>query len=237
MRTKLFRLLSIIVFFFVSFISSGQINDAEIHLLKKLDSIAHSSDVASHFARLYLEVKKESIIFYQHYDSSKKSFIKRFEHSFARLFFDAAEAYHKGDTTSPVWKTYFEKSGLKPLQYELLGINAHINGDLWQALVKEFSWQEIRPYRKIFMRFQKGLALIYGGFYNKAILESPRIKMLHHLSLGLDYFYGRFMLKHWRKRQIRLVEWYFNKPEKFGVKMIKLNKKRNNIDQLILRHL
>ncbi len=236
-RVMRIRLLSLSIFFLVCFQGTGQISDSEINLLKKLDSIAQSSSVSSHFAKLYLETTIEAISFFQKEDTEKRSFIQRLEQSFAHYFFNAAEACKKGEKISPVWKTYYEKQALKPLQYELLGINAHINGDIWQALVKEFSLQEILEYRKTFLQFQKGLGGIYRNFHKRAKQENRRIKTLHNLSLGFDYVYGRLMLKRWRNRQIRLAEWYFDKPEKLKVELIKLYKKMNRINRLILGHL
>lgn len=237
-RVMRIRLLSLsILFSLISFQGSGQINDSEISLLKRLDSIAKSSSISSHFAKLYLETTEEAIIFFRNEDLQKRSFIQLLEHTFAYYFFNSAEAYTKGEKISPVWKAYYEKPALKPLQYELLGINAHINGDIWQAMVKEFSLQEILENRKIFLQFQKGLGVVYRNFHEKAKQENQRIKTLNNLSLGIDHFYGRLMLKRWRNRQIRLAEWYFDKPEKMKAELIRLDKKMNRINRLILHHL
>lgn len=236
-RVMRIRLAAFAIYFLIPFYGSGQISDSEISLLKRLDSIAKSSSISSHFAKLYRETTVEAIFFFLNLDQKKRSFIQRLEHSFASYFFNAAEAYKKGERISPVWMAYYEKASLKPMQYELLGINAHINGDIWQALVKEFSLHEIRENRKIFLQFQKGLGVIYRNFHEKAKQENQRIKTLNNLFLGIDHFYGRLMLKRWRNRQIRLAEWYFDKSEKMKAELIRLDKKMNRINRLILHHL
>lgn len=236
-RNMRIRLSSFAILFLFPFYGTGQISETEFNLLQKLDSIAESKSISSHFARLYRETTIEAINFFLNEDQQKRIFIQRLEHSFASYFFNAAEVYKKGEEISPVWHVYYEKPALKPLQYELLGINAHINGDIWQALVKEFSLQEIRENRKTFLQFQKGLAVIYRDFYERAKLENRRIKTLHNLSLGLDHFYGRLMLKRWRNRQIRLAEWHFSKPCKLKLALARLDMKMNRINRLILRHL
>lgn len=232
------RLLSLsILFSLIYFKGLGQISDSEIILLKRLDSVAQSSSISSHFAKLYLETTTEAISFFQKEDPGKRSFIQRLEQSFASYFFNAAEAYKKGERISPVWQVYYEDPALKALQYELLGINAHINGDIWQALVSEFSVNEIQKNRLTFLQFQKGLTVIYQKFHEKAIEENLRIKTLNSLSFGLDRLYGKLMLKRWRKRQVRLAEWHFNEPEKLKAALLRLNRKMSRINLLILRHL
>lgn len=236
-RIMRFSLAAFAIFFLIPFYGSGQISETELKLLQRLDSIAQSSSIPRHFANLYRETTVEAITFFQHEDQEKKSFIQRLEQSFASYFFTAAEAFKKGEKISPVWLAYYADTTLKPLQYELLGINAHINGDIWQALVNEFTFNEIRENRKTFLRFQKGLTVIYRNFHEKAKQENRRIKMLHTLSLGLDRLYGKLMLMHWRNRQLRLAEWHFNKPEKLKYVLLRLNMKMGRINQLILRHL
>ncbi len=236
---RIMRIRSVAISFIllVPLCGTAQISETEISLLIKLDSIAQSKTISSHFAKLYRETTIEAINFFLNEDQQKKTFIQRLENSFASYFFNAAEAYNRGEKISSVWQTYYEKPDLKPLQYELLGINAHINGDIWQALVKEFSLQEIQENRKTFLQFQKGLAIIYRNFHETAKLKNRRIRMLNNFSLGLDQFYGRLMLKRWRNRQIRMAEWHFRKPEKLKHGLVKLDMKMNRINRLILRHL
>lgn len=236
-RIMRFSLAAFALIFLIPFYGTGQISETEFNLLKRLDSIARSQSISTHFAKLYRETTIEAIDFFQNEDQEKRSFIQRLEQSFASYFFTAAEAFKKGEKISPVWQAYYADTTLNPLQYELLGINAHINGDIWQALVNEFTFNEIRENRKTFLQFKKGLAVIYRNFYERAIQENRRIKMLHNLSLGLDRLYGKLMLHRWRNRQIRLAEWHFNKPEKQKYRLLRLHMKMRRFDQLILHHL
>lgn len=226
-----------LILIFQNLKGTAQVSEAEIDLLKKLDSITNSNSIASHFAKLYVESTEEAVRYFQKENQEKRSFIVRFEKSFAGYFFAAAEAYKNGNSISVVWKDYFAESSLNPLQYELLGINAHINGDIWQALVTEFSWNELKQNRKIFLEFQKVLKNIYSNFHRRALKENEKMKYLHVISFGIERIYGKLMLKRWRKRQYNLVDWYYNKREKFHTELQILHGKMRRINRLILQHL
>ena len=72
--------------------------------------------------------------------------MKRLEADFAEYFFRAVNAHTMGTIVPPEWKNYFNGNGLSPLQLKLIGANAHINGDIWQALVNSFSLEEIKKF-------------------------------------------------------------------------------------------
>ena len=58
--------------------------------------------------------------------------------AFAALYMDAFKAWERGDDPSGPWRVAFEASrdpSIPPLRHALLGINAHINYDLPQALL------------------------------------------------------------------------------------------------------
>jgi hypothetical protein len=215
--------------------AATQVSDDEIRLLKQLDSIARSSSEASHFARLYSETTAEAVLFFRKAEKKEKDFIRRLELTFADYFFRAVKANQQGKVIPAVWQMYFSDSSLKPLQYELLSINAHINGDIWQALTAEFTLTEIRENRRTYLHFQKGLNKIYNRFYSRANSASQKTRMLQGLSLGFDRFYGRVMLIRWRKRQYRLATIWFTRPDEFNKKIRALDRKMNRINQLILR--
>jgi hypothetical protein len=223
--------------FYNSYCCLAQVSNPEMNLLTKLDSITKSSSVSRHFAGLYLETTVEAVIYFQQKDERQRQFIHRLEESFARYFFDAAEAFKKGEKPAPAWQAYYADTTLTPLQYELLGINAHINGDIWQALVAEFRPEEISQNKTAFLAFQKGLNAVYQRFYRRATTLHIKTKMLHTLSFGLDQLYGKLMLNRWRKRQIKLADWYFKNPDLFRKKNVNLQKKMHALNRLILHHL
>jgi hypothetical protein len=216
---------------------SSQGNGIETRLLKKLDSIQNSSTVAKHFAGLYFSVTRRAISFFENSPIQEKTFINRLETRFASLFLLSADAYKNGDTIPTVWKCYFGDSALSPLQYKLLGINAHINGDIWQALTAEFSLQEIKDGRKSYLRFQKALTKEYRLFYEESYRADSKVRLLHRATAGLDKPYGKLILIRWRKRQLKLAILYYSDKEKFNRKLAKLNLKIERINRLILNNL
>lgn len=217
---------------------SGQVSDAEILLLQKLDSVKKAPSISSYFADLYLETTVRAVHFTQSKNNkSTTEFMRRMEISFAELFLHSAESFRVGNKVSPEWKSYYAASSLKPIQYQLLGINAHINGDIWKALVNEFSNGEIRNYRKAYHQFGKELTAQYKSFYDRSVISNPKLHLLDQASLGFSKWYGTWMLKKWRKRQLRMAYLYQTDKKRFDQKSKKLNRKMELINQLILTHL
>lgn len=206
-------------------------------LLKRLDSIKNSLSVSRYFAALYFNTTSRAVNFYLNSNEPEKKFIQRLETRFAEFFFRSAEAYSHGTAVPYEWKTYFADSSLSPLQYELFGINAHINGDIWQALTTEFSVKEIQENKGSYFSFQKGLIQQYREFYVASRKASSKIRLLHVATAGLDKLFGKMMLTRWRKRQLLLAILYFNNPQKFDTKLRKLHQKMEHINRMILQHL
>jgi len=215
----------------------SQVSDQEILLLQKLDSIQQTSSPAKHFASLYLKTTGVAAEFFQHDKPEVKQFILRLESRFAGYFFRSVEAFHMGHTIPMEWQAYFSDTVLSPLQYQLLGINAHINGDIWQALTTEFTLEEILENKKSYFDFQKGLIKIYRNFYESSVDTHAAIRLLRNSSFGLDKLYGKMMLAKWRKRQMDLAVLYHTDPSLFQKKLDRLHKKMDRLNQLILHHL
>lgn len=216
---------------------SAQQDPGEIALLQKLDSMKRSRSVARHFAELYYSTTVKAADFFLNRSKKENDFIHRFETRFANFFFRAAEAHDQHIPVSREWKAYFADTVLSPLQYKLLGINAHINGDIWKVLTVEFSLEEIKKNRDSYFSFQKKLKDQYREFYVSSRKSSARIRLLHVATAGLDKLYGKMMLTRWRKRQLQLAFLYFNNRQRFDSRLKKLYKKMDHTDRLILRHL
>ncbi len=216
---------------------SAQVNRGDIGLLQKLDSIKKSESVARHFAEIYFSTTVKANDHFLNRSKKENDFIQRFEARFANFFFQSAEAHSQRSPVPREWKTYFADTALSPLQYQLLGINAHINGDIWQVLTVEFSLEEIKENKDSYFSFQKRLKDQYREFYVSSRKSSSTIRLLHAATAGLDKLYGKMMLTRWRKRQLQLAFLYFSNPQKFDIKLKKLHQKMDQIDHLILRHL
>ncbi len=215
---------------------NAQEKDPGIRLALQLDSIAASAAPSSHFAKLYTETVLISLQHYQYAGAREKEFIQRFEQTFAGYFFRAAASRGKGPGSEP-WQLYFSDRSLSPLQYQLLGINAHINADLSATLATVFTVEELQTHKKTFIRFQKGLKTQFKQFYRENIQATRLTRTLDKLTLGLARTYGSVMMASWRKRQFRLAIWKSTHPEKEAWLKRKTDRRKERIDRLILRHL
>jgi len=203
-------------------------------LLYKLDSIKSSSSISSYFASIYFATTCKAIQFFSVYKEPARQAIQRLENSFANYFFRSAEACCNKNEIPVDWKDYYSSSSLSPVQYQLLGINAHINGDIWKALTTEFTLQEIIEIKKYYFDFYKGLEEIYTDFYHEAFSSNSKIRWLHFASLGLDRSFGQTMLLRWRKRQMQLAILYFTNPVRFDKRHKKLEEKMHRLNNMIL---
>ena len=216
---------------------AAQLSEQETSLLQKLDSLKKGGSVAKHFAELYYSTTVRATNYFMNRSQREQDFIRRFETRFANFFFRSVEARLQNISIPREWKAYFTDAELSPLQYQLLGINAHINGDIWQALTAEFSLEEIRKNKDSYYSFQNGLIEQYREFYIASRKASSKIRTLHVATAGLDKLFGKMMLVKWRKRQLQLAVLYFNNRQKFDKKLGKLQKKMEHIDHMILQHL
>jgi hypothetical protein len=65
------------------------------------------------------------------------SFLEKFDGCFAEYYLDALRRYSKNERTPPAWRLAFEScknTDISPVKNMCLGINAHINNDIAQAL-------------------------------------------------------------------------------------------------------
>jgi hypothetical protein len=86
------------------------------------------------------------------------------------------------------------KIWLSPVQFKLLGINAHINRDIWQALTTEFSLQELMENMASYLRFEKGRLKVYHEFYNESFEANGKIRLLSFISGRLENCMGSYCL-------------------------------------------
>lgn len=215
----------------------SQNNDATHTLLRKLDSFQQSSSVSRHFGELYFTVTKTAVDYFSHENEQVQNFMQRLEQRFAGYFFTAAQLYREKKEIPAAWKMYYADTGRSSLQYYLLGANAHINGDIWQALTNEFSLAELIRVKKYYYRYYQKLKPVLLEIYNKAFEAFSKVRFLHNITLGLDKQYCKQMLIRWRKRQMRISMLWFTDKKKFEKKLAGLQKKMMQFDKLILRHL
>jgi Family of unknown function (DUF5995) len=206
-------------------------------VLKQLDSVAQSNGPGRCFAGLYVKSAIEIEKQLTEMDSVSIAQIRRLEKNFSGYFINANKKITETNDTAEIWHVYFKYSGSSELKRKLLGINAHINGDLWQALRDSYSKEEIKQAGRTVFLFHRSLLKIYNELYAEAKAADKKIKTLHNLSLGFAKAYGRHLLKKWRKRQIKIATLYYFNPPKFERIKTKTEKKKNRIDIEIMRHL
>jgi hypothetical protein len=214
----------------------AQVTDETVRLLSRLDSVRNSTSVSRHFAAIYFETTAGAMDYFSQQDQRGQQLVQRLELCFADFFFAAAEAHQENRPVAREWDAYYADSAASPLACLLYGVNAHINGDIWQALTLEFTAQELNELRGYYLRYIRELYLIYETVYARALSENKKIRTLHSLSLGLDKWYGRTMLVRWRKRQLRLAGLFFTNQSLFEKKRKLLDRKMERLNRLIKKH-
>ncbi|MGQ0737943.1 MAG: DUF5995 family protein [Bacteroidota bacterium] len=231
------KLLLSYLLFIVPCFADAQQNDATAVLLRKLDSLQTSSSVSRHFAALYFNTTAKALDYFSKKDKKIQDFMQRLELRFAGYFFAAADAHNSKNEIPQAWKTYYADSSLTRVQYFLFGANAHINGDIWQAMTAEFSLAELKEFKKEYYRYNRKLKEELFFVYNSAFNTVPKVRLLHGFTFGFDRSYAKLMLVRWRKRQMKLSGLWFSDKEKFTVKLGDLKKKMAAFDKLVLQNL
>lgn len=158
------------------------------------------------------------------------------EERFAMYFFRVIDSNNGGTEVPDEWKNYFN-GRYSPLQLKLMGANANINGDIWQVLATNFSLAGIKQLKPVYKNYSAPIKRVYDDLFEQGIRSDKRLRDLHLITLGLDKVYGRMMLRKWRNRQLRLAIVKFKNEERFQLLKIRIDKKRNRIDQMIIRRL
>lgn len=204
-------------------------------LLGKLELLATHPGEVRHFAALYRATTIEAIRFFAGHDEATRQFIRRLEWRFAGHFFQAVYGNGEAEHYPRHWRTYFEKESLSPLQYCLLGANAHINGDIWRSLTEAFSLEEIQKYYPAFLDYEKGLWPTYRALYHYARQHHPILQWMHIITAGLSRHLGFSLLRQWRKRQVKLALLYYLSPSLFQKKQKKLERRMKWIEWMIVK--
>lgn len=108
--------------------------------MRSLDGVLSDRDGLKWFNGLYLEVTSavQSGVTYRRWNNS--AWLELLDVQFAQLYFDALRSWVSQETGTPqCWSTLFERrtdNAVARVQFALAGVNAHINHDLAQALVK-----------------------------------------------------------------------------------------------------
>lgn len=231
------RYFFILFFSCISHLANTQISDRSVALLARLDSVRQSHSVAKHFAEIYFETTIGAVNYFSGTDERVQQLLERLELQFAGYFFRAAEAYRQKEIIPDAWQAYYRDSSASSLRYILYGINAHINGDIWQALTDAFTAAEIEELKPWYFAYYGELQKEYEIVYRRALAQNKKLRLFHSLTIGLDKAYGKILLKRWRNRQVKLAVLYFNDRPLFEKKLKRLQGKTRRLDRLISRNI
>lgn len=203
--------------------------------LDSLLSIEKANTISKHFAGLY----RQTVLITNEYAKTKdqfaNNFILKLDDAFIPIFFQAHEAFKNGKEIPANWKTYYQSNSLNSLQYQFLGMNAHINGDLHLALIQQFGYDSIKAHKKDLMSFQTVLNQIVDSVYEQT-KAYPELKIFHDLTLGTNRIMAREMVRHWRRRQINLALLYYHKPKKYQRRLQHVQSLKTKWDRAVLQH-
>jgi len=205
-------------------------------LLDSIERVSNCNCISKHFAHLYYRALEITTV----YSDAKSDAVKRFtdtlDAAFVPLFFEAHNNYKNQTNQSFPWQRYYADTTLNELQYQFMGMNAHINGDLWMALKTKFCYDTLKKYKPSFLQYQKVLTPFFDSLYNDTY-QYRELQRMHNFSAGLDKNYGRKMIYKWRKRQVNLALLWYKNPSAFQRKWKRLQHKMVKLDRFAVRRL
>jgi hypothetical protein len=201
-----------------------------------LDSLAKLAGTARAFAKLYKETTVAIYSQSKNLDTKAQRYTVTFQRIFLKYFLSAVESqeYNQLPASSP-WHFYFSHPGLKTWQLQLIGVNAHVNADIWQALANNFSAEEIRGNRKQFLREQREIVKVFEPWFEEMMGKNSYVRFMNAVTKGMAKRMGAAWLYKWRERSIKLALLYLERPGKFQKKFLRVKKKKDKIDRLIMK--
>lgn len=227
------KFLGTIVIVIFSFTATAQ-QKYNAGLLDTLQQIARANTPSKYFAKLYYNAIGITNNYAAVQPDSVRQFIFGFESLFASAFFRSYQNFIHHQPQQFSWQRYYADTTLNELQYQFMGMNAHINGDMWLALKDKYSCDTLKKYRHDLLLFQKTLNTFFDSIY----CTSGRYKKIHRLhffTLGLDKNIGKHMIMHWRNRQEKLALLFYTHPQACGKKLTRLKKRMAHYDKFALR--
>jgi hypothetical protein len=229
------KIVPICIFCFFSFFSSAQ-TKYNANLLDTLEQIAASNTPSAVFASLYYKAIEITNKHAHTLSKEAKEFTFKFEAAFAPLFFEAHKNYLLKKPLPSSWQGYYKYSNLNELQYQFLGMNAHINGDMCNALTAVFTYDTLKKYKKPLIKYQSA----FNTFFDSIYLSTKKVKgarFIHTITLGLDKWVGKKLVLKWRKRQIKMALLWYQNPKAYKRKKARVSKKMLWFDRFAIQHL
>ncbi|MDQ6650881.1 MAG: DUF5995 family protein [Actinomycetota bacterium] len=118
---------------------SAEIDQLVARMERLLAPLEATADPRRHFLATYLRTTRAVAGEIDRGGFDDRAWVERWDVVFAELYLDAVEQHTRGETPSAPWATAFRAATDRPdlpmLRHLLLGMNAHINYDLPQALL------------------------------------------------------------------------------------------------------
>lgn len=201
----------------------------ETRLLDSLRTAAQTTGPSRHFAGLYYNLTEKIRPYSQQLPEATRNFINRFSENFLQFFLEAHRCHLAGNPIPANWQRYYQQHD-HPLHNQFTGMNAHINGDMWQALRQTGPADTIRKYRRAMLQLQPVFRRFFDSLYTTA-LEEKRVRSLHGLTLGLGRWYGKIRIAHWRRRQVDLACMYDWNSQRFQRKWTRMQGRMARLDK------
>lgn len=203
--------------------------------LDTLNAIANGGTISSHFAKLYYNTILITNEFAKKQPETVRQFVLGLDSVFIPIFFEAHRQFVESKLIPKNWQAYYQYQNGNVLQYQFMGMNAHINGDLHLALIEKFSYDTIQKYQRNLLSFQKVLNKIVDSVYSNTH-QIKNLKTFHILTLGTDKMLARKMVWHWRLRQVRLALLFYKDPVSYQKKRMRVEKQMRYWNHRVLRY-
>ena len=198
--------------------------------MTELKAVAAQESCWRFFGNLYYDTTNSINKQLEVLDDTTRELTLRFQQKFSEYFLD-----HCNWNVCPSSNWYvYAKDSLHPLQYYLLGLNAHINGDMWQALTDCFSEDELEQYQQALLQFQSAITTVYDQYYSLSLTGNIFLRTIHFFSMGLSRKIGNRYIYKCRDLQVKLALLYFRDKNKFEQKLRKAKRRKRLTDHYIL---
>jgi hypothetical protein len=131
-------------------------HDALLARMEEIDErLIAANDERQHFHGAYLRSTRSVLAEAEAGGFRDGQWAERWGIAFAELYLNAFDAWEAGEETPGPWRVAFEASqdpDLTPFHHALVGINAHINYDLPQALLAVITDEEFEDERVLALR-------------------------------------------------------------------------------------
>ena len=207
------------------------------NIITTLDSIANTFEMTRSFCQVYSKTMENIEAQLKGSDSSSRMFIHKFENVFLEAFLMVIADGKNGDLSSaPEWKCFFSNPNALAWQRVLLAVNAHTNVNIWQAMVANFSENEIRNNKKQYLELKYAVGKVYDDFFDTLLLHNSNLRFINAVTFGLAKKFGQKTMFKWRRRNVNMSIQYYRNRDRFNRRLAIVNRKKIKIDQRILSY-